>query len=372
MILRSFPWVIWIQFTLLFATAVSRSDEPRKRGEARKRSRRVKTKSLLRMEESTAMDVEGIGQGAPAWQDIGNESLVESANKAQSDPTPPPTAPIFRRRRNFHVANDLIDPTTAVVPYQTGLFTHNAMNAMCDNCQEVYYEVDNLLSGDHNVWALVMKVGKNDLCFNSSKWTSDSAFATTQMRDRSLPVKNSEYDAKSRAFYRLQSVSKIKLESHRGVTVTVEFAGTGTPAELMTSDNVKLQYYPNFEDWKNVFADQGTFGYNQAPVFMRNGQSVLDPTPPCRSGNYDIQGDSATACTFCFYASQGDGTTCPTAGGPTDMTIGLGQSSDFDAAGCSTDMTRDTNSTWGDRTRLLVWAMVSAAELKAFETAGSR
>jgi len=244
---------------------------------------------------------------------------------------------------------------SGAVPTQNGVFVHAAGDTMCDNCGDVYYEID----GSGNAWALVMKLSKNEFCYGSSKWTSLTAFGASHLNARVIPTEG-QYDAKSLAFSHLQGVKKILIESNHGNTATLLFAGTSTPRTLLTTNTVAFSQYPDFDLWKSVF-DPGTT-YQKAAMFMRGGMSVQDPPPVCRSANYDVQG-SGLPCTLCFYASSGTG--CPVAGGPEDVAIGIGLHADLDSAKCSTA----TNYTASGASRLLIWAVVDKQELDAFDQA---
>eukprot|EP00929_Paragymnodinium_shiwhaense_P033988 TRINITY_DN18550_c0_g3_i1.p1 TRINITY_DN18550_c0_g3~~TRINITY_DN18550_c0_g3_i1.p1 ORF type:complete len:1013 (-),score=242.46 TRINITY_DN18550_c0_g3_i1:396-3434(-) len=263
-------------------------------------------------------------------------------------------------------SDDIVNPAgkpPPVVPTETGLFEHGLDSKMCQGCEEVFYRMDG-----SDAWALVLKLSKDQFCFNSTKWTDSMGFKHDKFKSALAPG-SKEYDSKSYAFHRLQGVQELRFENAPAKkAVTVRFASQSTPDTLITTNTIDFAEYPSWPDWKAVFAEdtEDSKQYDLAPVFMRAGETVANPTPPCRQGvNMQMDG-CAKPCTFCFYASSGSG--CPEKGNKTDdMTFGLGhnvESCNKDEQACSVDgghRREDSNST-----RILVWAKVGEEMLAEF------
>ena len=94
-------------------------------------------------------------------------------------------------------------------------------------------------------WLVVMKLSKNEFCFGSPRWTDGQQYNADKLIDDSMPTQN-EYDAKSAEFHIMQT-SALKFVTGRGKEVTVEFASTGTPEKLMTTNDIKFARYPEWE-----------------------------------------------------------------------------------------------------------------------------
>jgi len=241
------------------------------------------------------------------------------------------------------------------IPTHNGLFKHEDGNVMCDNCSDVFYQIVG-----NDAWALVMKLSKNDFCYGSEKWTDGLPFNAAEMLDDTVPPPK-EYDAKSVAFHHLQGVTAIKLESSRGETTTVDFAMGSTPETLMTLPSIPMKTYPEWSQWNVAF---GTNGSELAPMFVRGGEAVKDPDPPCRNQNVEILG-CGQPCMFCYVASKGTG--CPAAGSGDDYGLGIGHTG-VAGAGCpaldNTDCSASTPNSGPNQ--VLVWAKVPAKWLFEF------
>merc|ERR1719310_1182835 len=114
-----------------------------------------------------------------------------------------------------------------LVPVETGLFTHAPGSRMCDNCSEVLYK-----RVGTDMWAMLMKLSKNDFCYDSEKWTDGVPFNPEKMNNTAFP-KTKEYDAKSIAFHRLNGVNQIALETSRGALAMARFVKASTPENLI-------------------------------------------------------------------------------------------------------------------------------------------
>eukprot|EP00928_Gymnodinium_smaydae_P054055 TRINITY_DN37898_c0_g1_i1.p1 TRINITY_DN37898_c0_g1~~TRINITY_DN37898_c0_g1_i1.p1 ORF type:complete len:352 (-),score=61.76 TRINITY_DN37898_c0_g1_i1:9-1064(-) len=262
----------------------------------------------------------------------------------------------------------------SLVPDTDGVFHHPPGDLLCNNCKNVYYQmgVDGVTA-----WALVLKLAQNQFCFNSSAWTTKGAINGDKMLNTVSP-KPGEYDAKSIAFHRLKRVSALKFErNHGGPAVTVHFEGKDTPQQLFTGESgVLMKAYPRFDKWIKVFDPEAT--HQTKPMFMRNGVMVMDPLPPCRPGNYELEG-CGEQCVFCFYAKKTNKDTfgwireppcteaegcgyCGEGPGP-DYSIGIGHN----VASCFGDVTVcsvNLNRTKVNPTSILVWAKVGATDLQ--------
>lgn len=260
-------------------------------------------------------------------------------------------------------------------------------------CGDVYTEVD----ADGSTWALVMKLASNDFCFSSSRWTDGAAsvrawhqhlaqqrrcctdhiatlqreslstnhlvtipqllcpwcpqaFNAGEMLHPTMP-EPAEYDAKALAFHWLRGVDALRLQTARGRETTLRFAGSGTPEELMTTNDVAFLEYPDWTEWKAAFGSDR----DRAPVFVRAGEVVVDPLPVCRNNDLAIAG-CGRPCTFCMMA--GDGAGCPTAGGGNDITSGLGGNPTFCGAGAAKSGSCSASGEWSGDNQVLVWARV--------------
>ena len=214
--------------------------------------------------------------------------------------------------------------------------------------EKVFVKADD---SDDSSWALVMKLSKNDFCYDSSKWTDGKAFNPNKMLDDSMPGHRS-YDAKSIAFHEMKGVTALRFQTARGGDVIVKFEAGATPENLMTTNDVQLSEYPDWGKWKAAFGSDR----NRAPMFVRAGQVVKSPAPICRNSNIIILG-CGKPCMFCMMA--GDGGGCPTSGGRNDITSGMGGNAAFCGSGdgnrCS------TGGHWSGDNAVRIYALVPPA-----------
>ncbi|CAJ1393855.1 unnamed protein product [Effrenium voratum] len=208
------------------------------------------------------------------------------------------------------------------------------------------------------MWALVMKLSKNDFCHGSPRWTDGQAFNPHKMLDGSMP-NIQEYDAKSIAFHRLKGVTAIRLETSTG-TSEVHFERSDTPEKLITTNNAKMSKHGGFNTWNYWNSWKSTFGSdrNGNPAFMRADKFVADPSPECRANPEAGPLGCGQKCVFCMQA--GDGSGCPVApGGPqhNDVSSGIGLSVEFCGGGRAGDCS--TGGHWSGHHRTLVWAQFS-------------
>ncbi|CAJ1430955.1 unnamed protein product, partial [Effrenium voratum] len=212
------------------------------------------------------------------------------------------------------------------------------------------------------MWALVMKLSKNDFCHGSPRWTDGQAFNPHKMLDGSMP-NIQEYDAKSIAFHRLKGVTAIRLETSTG-TSEVHFERSDTPEKLITTNNAKMSKHGGFNTWNYWNSWKSTFGSdrNGNPAFMRADKFVADPSPECRANPEAGPLGCGQKCVFCMQA--GDGSGCPVApGGPqhNDVSSGIGLSVEFCGGGRAGDCS--TGGHWSGHHRTLVWAQFSGTPL---------
>lgn len=130
--------------------------------------------------------------------------------------------------------------------------------------------------------------------------------------------------------------------------MTVNFASTASPENLMTTNDVPFSTYPDWSSWKATFGSDR----NRAPVFVRAGQ-VVSSGAICRNSNYVISG-CGKPCTFCMMA--GDGSGCPTSGGHNDISSGLGGNAAFCGSGYLDVCSASGN--WLGNNCAMVWARV--------------
>jgi hypothetical protein len=205
---------------------------------------------------------------------------------------------------------------------------------------------------DNELWALVMKLSKNDFCYGSDKWKDGVGHNLDKMLDATMPA-NEEYDAKSLAFHLMEGVTELRFVSSGGSrtsggNVTVSFSSGATPENLMTTNDVSFERYPDWDIWKAAFGSDR----NRAPVFVRAGEVILEGSP-CRSSG-GIQG-CGQPCMFCMMA--GDGGGCPTAGGANDIASGLGGNAAYCSSGAPGSCS--ASGQWANsNNRVLVWALV--------------
>jgi len=205
---------------------------------------------------------------------------------------------------------------------------------------------------DGGGWTLVMKLSKNDFCYESERWTDEFGYNEQYMLDPVLPAAQ-QYDAKSLAFFRLQDTTKIRFYTSRGFGTSVVFAEPSSPRILMTTNIVDFASYPDFEGWQKAFGAQRQC----APIFMRGGQ--CDWQGSCRTFG-DCPIGCGQPCMFCFQASDGD-YECPSAPGQcgspwaNDVTSGVGHSAAYCGGGSEDDCSSAGD--WADSNlRTLVWA----------------
>ena len=209
---------------------------------------------------------------------------------------------------------------------------------------------------DHgDKWALVMKLSKNDFCHGSSRWTDGEAFNADKMLDDSFP-NHREYDAKHIAFHKLAGVTAIRLQTQSGSS-EVYFEGSGTPEQLITTNDIKISAAGGFNSKTYWDSWQTTFGNarDRAPAFMRADKFVTDPKPECRTDPWNAPSGCGKPCLFCMQA--GDGSGCPVARAHNDISSGIGLSASYCGGGDSGDCS--TSSNWAGDRRTLVWAKIA-------------
>jgi hypothetical protein len=341
---------------------------------------------LLRPEgESMEMSTESIAKTKTASTQEGNVILVwakvseEMLDQLKERPQPPAAFPDRKSQSQNQLAQEVMDLSVThhsstemhdgvevvvsrlenvllnpeEVPVETGVYTHKEDSRMCPGCGSVFYKQ----VGEH-MWALVMKLSKNEFCYNSERWTDGLELEPYRMLDPSFP-KHKEYDAKSLAFHRLAGVTQIIVESSKGAIAPTIFQFASTPEKLITANTVPLGAYPDWASWNAVFGSAA----NTAPMFVRGGMPVLHPAPPCRTMGVEIKG-CGQPCTFCFFASKG--AECPAAGQGDDQATGLGnnkESCDADPEACSAATLNSGPN------QVLVWAKVPADWLLDFSGA---
>eukprot|EP00927_Polykrikos_kofoidii_P073192 TRINITY_DN69263_c0_g1_i1.p1 TRINITY_DN69263_c0_g1~~TRINITY_DN69263_c0_g1_i1.p1 ORF type:complete len:1010 (+),score=136.78 TRINITY_DN69263_c0_g1_i1:225-3032(+) len=228
-------------------------------------------------------------------------------------------------------------------PSDNGIHEHEPGDLLCNDCGKVLYKK----LGQDSL-ALVLKLSKNEFCYDSDRWTDGLAYNPELMLNDSMPGIE-EYDAKSLAFHRLKGVDALIISNAMGSSTTVEFELSNTPEHLMTRNAVAFKRYPAWASWNTVFVSSRNF----APMFVRAGLPVLSPDPPCRTGGTRING-CGQKCMFCFVVSKGS--SCPALGQGDDLSVGIGSSSHGcgnNPSGCSSS----THTSLG--TQLMVWARVS-------------
>eukprot|EP01048_Picozoa_sp_COSAG05_P006214 COSAG05_NODE_393_length_10383_cov_34.037923_4_plen_2027_part_00 len=209
-------------------------------------------------------------------------------------------------------------------------------------------------------WGLVMKLSKNEFCYSSSRWTDGNGYNVQYMQDADVPT-HQQYDAKSPTFHTaLTSSLRLQVDKGNGQPASllvVNFDGTGTAEELMTTNNVPFATYPDWDTWMPAFGSSR----QHSPVFMRAGEILLTSgsTTSCRT--YGWLSGCGQPCMFCMQAGDGD-YCCPC--GPAnnqvynnDVSIGLGHN----AAHCGGNNGEDCSSSGdyiGDSSTL-VWVALS-------------
>ena len=204
-------------------------------------------------------------------------------------------------------------------------------------------------------WALVMKLSKNDFCHGSSRWTDGQATNPHFLLDTSFP-NHREYDAKHIAFHKLAGVTAIRLQTKFGAS-EVHFEGSGTPEQLITTNDIKISAAGGFnsktywDSWQTTFGD----ARDRAPAFMRADKFVTDPKPECRTDPWNAPSGCGKPCLFCMQA--GDGPGCPVASAWNDISSGIGLSASHCGGGDSGDCS--TSGNWAGDSSTLVWAKFS-------------
>ena len=217
------------------------------------------------------------------------------------------------------------------------------------------------------MWALVMKLSKNDFCHGSSRWTDGQAWNPDRMLDSSMPAHKS-YDAKSIAFHKLKGVTAIRLQTSTG-TSEVHFEKSDTPEKLITTNDVKMSTAGGFNRKTYWDSWQTTFGNarDRAPAFMRANKFVADPAPECRTDPQNPPSGCGQSCVFCMQA--GDGSGCPVARAHNDVSSGIGLSAAFCGGGDASDCS--TSGNWAGDRSTLVWAKFGGCKELPGQCAGS-
>jgi hypothetical protein len=242
---------------------------------------------------------------------------------------------------------------------------HESGDPTCDGCGKVFWKQEDGVS-----WALVMKLSKNDFCFDSGRWTDGNAFQQDNyMLDETYP-NHAQWDAKSLAFHKLEADAiklQVRINGHGSPqsfndAPMVEFTDSSTPEKLMTTHDVKIVKHPDWNTWMRSFGN----ARQRAPALMVGGKFIIDPQPPCRNnlntGNQHQPSGCGKQCMFCFNA--GDGGGCPTSGGANDVNIGIGQNRNYCGGGDGNKCSSSGN--WIGNSQTFVWARAksSAAALR--------
>lgn len=220
----------------------------------------------------------------------------------------------------------------------------------------------NLNSIDKKGFSLIAKFSKNHFCYYSSNWRRNE-YNQGASRNNKMPGQRT-YDTLNEAYGRM-AVKGLYFTGHRNNDLKkasyIGFEKAACPRKLITTQDVKITTYPNWNTWMLHFGSGRQWG----PQFMRNARWELasksyknGASQRCRSegqGSTRNPSGCGKKCVFCFQA--GDGNCCHAGCGHhyNDVSFGLGLSSSYCGGGDGGDCSASGN--WADsNNKVIVWA----------------
>jgi len=210
-------------------------------------------------------------------------------------------------------------------------------------------------------FSLIAKFSKDNFCYYSGNWNRNE-YNEAKSYDGKMPASR-EYDTLNGAYGRM-AVKELYFTGHRTYDLNkasvIGFKTASAPRLLMTSQNIAITKYPNWNTWQKHFGG----GRQHGPQFMRDAKWELARAPykdgakqRCRSagqGSGQNPSGCGKKCVFCFQS--GDGNCCHAGCGfhANDVSFGLGLSSSYCGGGDSGDCSASGN--WADsNNRVIVW-----------------